>query len=213
MAVLLALPSLVMAGITLQDRGAMQLVARGPIQEGHAKVSCDGCHVKSPGTSRQQIQAKVYHLLGQRESGGDFGYGPVTSDQCLECHARPNERHPIYRFREPRFLDAIKEVDAQSCLGCHSEHTGDRVEVVGTFCSSCHSELTLKVEVIDISHEILVSRDDWGSCLGCHDFHGNQVHQVPVLMGNAFSPKQVQAYLDDGANPYGDEKKYKAKEE
>ncbi|WP_323781634.1 hypothetical protein [Leisingera sp.] len=120
----MALPVFCLGAMSLWTRPAAHWLAQGPLQQGHEEVSCAGCHTPSPGSTRQQVQAKLAYSLGWRAADVDFGNGPVTSDHCLDCHERANERHPIYRFREPRFEPALQQVRADSCLGCHSEHLG-----------------------------------------------------------------------------------------
>jgi len=150
-------------------------------------------------------------VLGNRRAPVNFGYQKVTSEQCLSCHERPNERHPIYRFNEPRFTKIRQTLAVNSCLGCHSEHQNSRVSVSPTACSHCHDDLTLKNEPLDIAHEQLVTTQAWESCLGCHDFHGNHQHKPQTLVSNAFETELIKAYFVNGPSPYGDAKHYKAK--
>src|SRR6187401_720798 len=86
--------------------GEKGLLASGPMNTGHEALECRSCHLPAPGTMRQQIQANFKYLLGRRESEADFGYRPVSNDTCIDCHDRPNDRHPVSRFLEPRFDEA-----------------------------------------------------------------------------------------------------------
>jgi hypothetical protein len=56
---------------------------------------------------------------------------------------------------------------------------------------------------IDIPHTTLISDQRWGTCLGCHDFHGNHDRDVPELMSERLTEEQFQEYLDGGESPYG----------
>jgi len=211
LALLTLIPMAVLATATLTSPQAMSLVSHGPIQKGHAEVSCSGCHEESIGTIRQQAQANLRHLIGLRETAVDFGYAPVTSRQCIACHERPNDRHPIYRFQEPRFADALQEVEATSCLGCHSEHTAELAHTETTFCVACHEDLTLKTDPVDVPHATLIANDDWDTCLGCHDFHGNHARTAQTSLALAYEPAVIRAYLKQADSPYGATKSYPAK--
>lgn len=200
-----------LTGFSVVSVSSMKFVtAYGPIQSGHENITCVQCHARPVASWRQQIQANFRHFIGTRIEPVDFGFHPVTSSTCLSCHERPNERHPIYRFREPRFQKLEITVDATSCLGCHSEHTNERAHVELGFCSSCHGALTLEFDPIDISHEILINDQRWDTCLGCHDFHGNHAYEVPTQVEQAFSASDLRNYLQSGKSPYGTSKTFEA---
>ncbi len=211
-AIITAIPITLLGVIVLFTDQADHLVAHGPIQAGHENVDCVGCHIPSAGSYRQQIQANILYAIGQRETPVDFGYAPVASAQCLDCHERKYERHPIYRFREPRFAKALETVNATSCLGCHSEHNDQRAFVEIDYCKACHADLIVKNDPIDVPHKTLLAQDSWGTCLGCHDFHGNHPVKAPLKIQEAHSIEDIRAYLNAGPSPYGDIKSYKAKE-
>ncbi len=206
----ISLPVILLAAIAVSVPEYQFMVAHGPIQKGHADVDCSGCHVSAAGSTRQQIQAGVKFAIGLRETGADFGFAQVTSETCIACHERPNDRHPIYRFNEPRFEDAILEIAATSCLGCHTEHVDARASPNITFCAHCHEDLALKKDPIDVPHVELVRADEWQSCLGCHDFHGNFGHEPQLLIDEAFAASTIEDYLKSGPSPYGNDKIYKA---
>ncbi|MBT0958491.1 hypothetical protein IV417_13960 [Alphaproteobacteria bacterium KMM 3653] len=209
-ALLVALPIAALGASTLTSRATMTLVAHGPIQAGHSAVDCTGCHENSPGTLRQQIQANLQYTLGNRALPVGFAKQPVTSAQCLHCHDRPNERHPIYRFNEPRFAQALQSIAANTCLGCHSEHTGARAEIDTGFCQSCHEDVALKQDPLDVAHVQLAAQGNWGSCLGCHDFHGNHARSAQTRLIDAYATGEIEAYLSNGPSPYGTAKTYEA---
>lgn len=122
-----------------------RLHALGPMTVGHESMNCKTCHTDSQGTIRQQVQANVRYFFRLRQSPVDFGKKEVTNDTCLTCHSRPNERHPVYRFNEPRYAQVRAELAPQNCVSCHLEHNGKRVTQPDiTFCSSCHKETKLK---------------------------------------------------------------------
>lgn len=178
---------------------------------GHASLVCADCHQAAKGTLRQQLQAGVRYLVGIRAAQPDLGNRPVASGECLTCHDRPNERHPIYRFREPRFQKARAQIDATSCLTCHTEHTGHRTSLTEIeFCSACHQDLTLKVDPLDVPHVSLIAQKRWDSCLGCHDFHGNHPIRAPLTLAGARDPASIRQWLEDGPDPYSQSTIFKA---
>lgn len=181
---------------------------------GHEDLKCKSCHKPAPGTVRQQLQANLRYVLGLRETAADFGQQDVGNEICLGCHDRPKDRHPVYRFLEPRFAKAREQIQPQFCISCHLEHQGKRVtrEESG-YCVNCHKETKLKKDPINISHEQLIAQDRWESCLGCHDFHGNHVMKTKRVVEEAWSPERVRAYFGGGPSPYPKELYYNAKKE
>lgn len=186
-----------------------QIHARGDFVNGHDELVCTDCHQASAGSMRQQLQAIAKNALFDAVYVVDFGFKKVSSQECLACHNRDNDRHPIHRFNEPRFIEVVKDLPANQCLGCHSEHNGRTVnlEQIG-FCKACHADLEIKNDPIDIGHSHLVKSEDWGSCLGCHDFHGNHKHKAPKLYQEAKRIGDIEAYFAGGLSPYGVDKKH-----
>jgi len=84
------------------------LLIPGEMNTGHQNIDCDYCHRLATGSLRQQIQANVRFVLGLRLKAADYGRSPVTNEQCLGCHRRPDDRHPVFLFFEPRFKEARK---------------------------------------------------------------------------------------------------------
>lgn len=210
MALFLLLPVGALAIASMSISSVKTSLAHGPIQAGHQGLECQQCHIAPDATWRQQIQANVKYVLGSRPDPVDFGYHEAASDTCLGCHERPNERHPIYRFREARFQHDEMTIDATTCLNCHSEHTDARAFVQVDFCKSCHGDLVLKNDPLDISHVSLIENEQWATCLGCHDFHGNHTYDVPTRVDDAFSVESIRDYLGSGSSPYGTEIIYEA---
>lgn len=185
--------------------------AKGPANTGHAALACTDCHREAPGTTRQQLQAKVQFWLGGRERDAAFGHERVGNEQCATCHAREQDSHPVHRFLEPRFAEARAKLGAESCASCHREHTGVRVTMPATACASCHQDLDLKREPLDIPHRQLVARQEWQTCLGCHDFHGNHKRVTQTRVDDAYPPSTVRDYLAGGPSPFGRDVKYPTK--
>jgi formate-dependent nitrite reductase cytochrome c552 subunit len=185
--------------------------AKGPANTGHAMLACTDCHKQAPGTTRQQLQAKVQFWLGGRANDAAFGHERVGNAQCADCHAREQDSHPVHRFLEPRFAEARAALGADSCVSCHREHTGVRVTMPATACATCHQELALKRDPLDVSHHELVARKDWQTCLGCHDFHGNHKRVTQTRVDAAFSTSAIRDYLAGGSSPYGRDMKYPSK--
>lgn len=190
------------------------LHAKGPMNTGHETLACASCHKNAPGSFRQQIQANLRHALGLRAASATFGRLPVGNENCLACHERPNDRHPVYRFLEPRFAQARQKLSPHQCVSCHAEHHGRRVTLAQTgYCSQCHKDTKLKKDPIDVSHADLIAMRQWDTCLGCHDFHGNHIMKTERRLDKRAPAEQVKAYFDGGPPPYGDALYHKAKKE
>lgn len=185
-------------------------VSIGPMNTGHEDLNCFACHADASGNLMQQVQSNFEHTIGSREEGVDFGTQDVDVDNCLGCHDRPNDRHPTYRFSEPRFKDAISNIDATTCITCHKEHKEERVSVItADYCMNCHQDLEVENDPIDISHKDLIAQEEWSTCIQCHDFHGNHKYEVAEKLSDTIPMKTIQNYFDGGKDPYGDVKKYR----
>ncbi len=178
----------------------------GEMNIGHENLVCNECHEIAEGSLRQQIQANISYLLGQRQSLASFNFKLPNSKDCLACHYRENDKHPIYRFNEPRFSEARKSIKAQFCVSCHKEHTGLRVTSKVDNCQHCHQDLTIKNDPIDISHQDLIKLKNWSSCLSCHDFHGNHIMQTPTKVKNRLEQYKIHQYMQGEKDPYSDKK-------
>ncbi len=172
---------------------------------GHAELACADCHLETPGSLRQQLQAKTRHLLGLRPGDVDFGMRTVNNAACIGCHDNPDDRHPAHRFLEPRFEAARAAIAPQQCVSCHREHTGTRISRTDAgFCATCHGDMKVKDDTTRPTHAVLVGGKRWDTCLTCHDFHGNHAHDPPHDLKDALAPGVVAAYLDTAASPYGE---------
>lgn len=198
----------------LSSPGYDKFHVRGPMNSGHESLKCEACHQDAPGSLRQQIQANLRYALSLREHAADFGHKDVTNENCLACHERPNDRHPVYRFLEPRFLKAREALSPQFCVSCHAEHKGQRVTRTEIdYCVNCHKKTRLRKDPLDVPHERLIVLKRWESCLGCHDFHGNHLMKTAKTVAVIIPAEKIRAYFQGGASPYGTERRYKAKKE
>ena len=183
-----------------------QVLAKGPTNPGHSQLGCTDCHDPAPGTLRQQLQALVAFGLGRRHTAPSIGRLPVDNNVCLDCHHRSTERHPSFRFRQPRFAEARAELGAHECISCHREHTGEHLSVSNEFCASCHSDMSLQQPVIQPTHEELARNGERDTCLRCHDFHGNHVREAPRSMSRALDLRSVMEHFATGRPIYGKKK-------
>ncbi|MBV1882152.1 MAG: hypothetical protein KUG82_10985 [Pseudomonadales bacterium] len=183
----------------------------GPLNTGHEKLDCKECHEETQVGFRQQIQANLHYFLARRKTGSTFNFITPNNQDCMSCHARDNDNHPVYRFNEPRFKEARKTLSPQYCVSCHSEHSGVRVTSKQDNCRSCHEDLKIKSDPIDIPHADLITLENWDSCLRCHDFHGNHIMEVATQINQMKSPKAIENYFTGGADPYSQEKQTPSK--
>lgn len=120
--------------------------APGEFVNDHEGLVCAECHQPSAGSTRQQLQSIAKNVLFDSGYEVNFWFQAVSSQHCLECHSRDNDRHPIHRFNEPRFIEVVRDLPANQCLGCHSEHNGRTVNLTQIgFCEACHSDLKKKM--------------------------------------------------------------------
>lgn len=178
-------------------------LAPGPMNTMHDDLACEACHREAPGTLRQQLQAAARNALGLATTDVDIGYRRVTSEDCRACHDRPDDRHPVGRFLEPRFAAARDALAPEHCSSCHREHSGMRVTADPTLCRHCHADTTIEHDPLDVSHRQLVATQQWSTCLGCHDYHGNHAAKPERRMVYARSLADIRRYFEGGRSPYG----------
>lgn len=185
----------------------------GTMNTGHSSLKCESCHAPAEGTMRQQLSHNARTALGLHSHDWvPVGNAHVTNEACLACHDRPNDRHPVSRFQELRFASQRESIGVHACVNCHGEHTGMRVGKIGMdYCQHCHANTAVADDPLDVPHADLFAAGDWSTCLTCHDFHGNHMHQVPTRMAESLRESEVLDYFDGGKDPYGDEKRYTAK--
>lgn len=206
------LPAFALVAILFNSENHFHYTIPGEMNTGHDDLACADCHRPQAGTARQQLQAQVSYWLGQRSDWVHFGTVPTSNEVCIACHERPDDRHPVYRFREPRFKEARAAIGADRCASCHQEHSGVRVTQPATVCRTCHEDTKIKNDPLDVSHEVLIGEKRWATCLGCHDFHGNHAYETPERLAEAAPPAAVAEYLDGDRWLYARTKKHPAKE-
>jgi len=185
----------------------------GPMIVGHEKLECFSCHQDEQGNFRQQLQANIQYLLNNRKEVVSVGLKPVGNNECIKCHERPNDRHPVYRFREPKYRKATEKIKADTCIACHLEHKSKRITVTMSYCMHCHDTLTLEEDPTDISHQQLIEDNNWSSCLTCHDYHGNHNMKTETETKKAIAVSELKKYFDRAPNPYPGKIIHKAKNE
>lgn len=189
---------------------AAEYLAKGPLNTGHETLECASCHKPAPGNTRQQLQFNTRAFLGFTDSDyTDFGNLPVASENCLECHNRPNDRHPTHRFMEPRFAEAREAIHPESCISCHQEHHGQRITITPLdYCMNCHRDIEIKDDPLETSHASLIEQEQWNTCLQCHDFHGNHVFEVPDQIRDTIPLQAIKDYAAGKSDPYSELKVY-----
>ena len=197
--------------IGLRQQKGPSFIAHGPMTIGHENVSCVRCHRDEKGTTREQLQSQAGSIFSNEVHTLHFGKKPVTNSECLNCHKRENDIHPVHRFTEPKFKKAREKIHPEQCVSCHIEHNGMRVTITETgYCINCHQNLSLKLDPIRPTHEKLVNSGQWKMCLQCHDFHGNHVRETPTRLKDTISIKQLTEYFNGGEDPYSPKKQFKA---
>lgn len=186
----------------------------GALHNGHETLACNECHEQAEGSFRQQIQANIRYLIGQRSTLASFNFVVPDNNDCLACHQREDDRHPVYRFNEPRFSEARKAVQAQFCVSCHQQHQGVMFTADAQNCRYCHKDMRLNDDPLTTSHQSLIKQKRWDSCLACHDFHGNHQMQIPITDDAMLDKKALSDYLAGKINsdPYAEKKLVSAKE-
>ena len=182
--------------------------ALGPMNTSHENLECGACHKDAPGTIRQQLSHNTRSLLGMHESlMVPVGFAPIDNKVCLECHNRPNDRHPTSRFLETKFAEQRATLGPHECNNCHGEHHGERVAMVEPgFCRNCHQDMEVNFDTATPSHAELIEDDAWETCLQCHDFHGNHMRDTPTNLAAGIAQETILKYLKGGPDPYGNNK-------
>ncbi len=186
----------------------------GALHNGHETLGCDECHEQAEGSFRQQIQANLRYLFGQRSTPASFNFIVPDNKDCLACHERDDDQHPVYRFNEPRFSEERKVIQVQLCVACHQQHQGEMFTANVQNCRYCHKDMRLNDDTLTTSHQTLIEQERWDSCLACHDFHGNHQMQIPTTDAAMLDKKRLGDYLAGTINsdPYAEKKIVSAKE-
>lgn len=187
-------------------------ISAGPMNTGHEELACAKCHNREQGSMRQQLQSIASHGLGINDSRLEFVHKTVQNENCIKCHDKENDRHPIHRFNEPKYAKARKTINPTKCVSCHMEHYGVRITRLNPgFCVHCHSDLKLKNDPISPTHQKIIKEANWGVCLQCHDYHGNHVRETPVDYKDTVTKTQIKKYFNGGEDPYSEVKFYESK--
>lgn len=197
--------------VFLSSESNEEYISLGPMNTGHEEFSCSSCHADAEGSLWAQTQSNLQYSIGLRENSVDYGTMDVETKKCLACHERDNDRHPTHRFLEPKYKEAVEKINTASCITCHAEHNAKRLVLSEVnYCMHCHSDLTVKNDPLDISHEQLIAEEQWDTCLQCHDFHGNHEYKTPSAMKDTISYEALTKYFEGGNDPFSKKKKFKA---
>lgn len=182
--------------------GLQSLNTTGPPNIGHGNLACQDCHLPASQNKNKNPLETTY----------PFGYLTVSTKQCQSCHKRPGDLHNVDHYRKkPRFAKARARIAPHKCNSCHKQHSGKRVTIAPSFCSHCHQTFKLEHDPIKPSHKTLAHKNQWNTCLGCHDYHGNHVRRTPKQHDKALPLSRVLSYFQSGPSPYSKEKIRKPK--
>ena len=202
---------ILISGFTFLNNGQFKM--KGTYNTGHENLKCEDCHFEAEGNLRQQVQhnVKTFLKVHEHKTYIDVGHKRVDNTACQSCHQRPNDRHPVSRFKEIRFAEQRKELGIHECRACHSEHSGTRMSILpSNYCKSCHENTEVKDDPLDIKHHDLFRDGKWNTCLQCHDFHGNHIYEVPQKMKDTIPLLEVQNYLKGEKVIYSTRKHHRA---
>jgi len=117
--------------------------------QGHAGVSCQGCHATS-------LTTGLRLLWESSMKSAPTAHGKATAEACTDCHEKkPAEWRLISQttghreHREAKNVDCLSchaggvhgsEVPEKPCLGCHEDQRLHKATTIGAeTCLSCHS--------------------------------------------------------------------------
>jgi len=63
---------------------------------------------------------------------------------------------------------------------------------------------------VEPSHAELITNGAWETCLQCHDYHGNHLHDAPKRLSEGIPQETILNYLKGGADPFGSAKTFTA---
>lgn len=157
----------------MDNRLDQSFLMPGPLSNGHHQLegNCQACHASA------------------------FGGGEVIQETCVECHGservKPQDSHPMAKFKDPRNADLLNQINALSCVTCHTEH---RLEITAKdgltqpvdFCIHCHSSIGEE----RASHAEL----EFNSCKnsGCHNYHNNRAIYTDYLTKHLDEPAMLE---------------------
>jgi formate-dependent nitrite reductase cytochrome c552 subunit len=149
----------------------------GPLSDGHHQLTekCDACH-------------------GSDAFGGDKETAEVLQAACIRCHGddrkKPQDSHPLAKFKDPRNADRLEKINALNCVTCHTEHRREITLKDGLtqpldVCFHCHA----KVAEDRPTHEGM----PFDTCKdsGCHNYHNNRALYTKFLLKNLDKPDHL----------------------
>lgn len=155
--------------LTLLTGNDKRIFMPGKLTSGHHQIgiACNACH------------------------GESFSDKNDFQKNCLKCHGdmrkKPFDSHPMAKFKDPRNIEYLKNIDALHCVSCHVEHQADRTHKGGytqpkDFCVHCHANIAEERP----SHKGM----DFMSCnnAGCHNFHDNRALYTDFLIKHLNEP-------------------------
>ena len=170
------------------DNADKSIFMPGPLSAGHHQLAdaCDACHIDS------------------------FGGGEVLQQACVDCHGedrvKPFDSHPAKKFKDPRNAELLENINALSCVTCHTEHKPEITKKDGLtqpvdFCVHCHQDVAKDRP----SHEGM----GFATCKdsGCHNFHNNRalytnylikhLHEQPLLPNTILPEKEFVSVIEE----------------
>lgn len=119
----------------------------------------------------------------------------VQQDSCTRCHAAElkaaNDTHPSSKFSDPSKMHLLDDLDARSCITCHTEHVPDRTLAMGLtmpadYCWHCHEDIAEDRP----SHAGMA----YDSCsnAGCHNYHDNRALFEAFLVKHVDEPEHLE---------------------
>lgn len=158
---------------SIDQRMDQSILMPGPLSDGHHQLAdnCQACHVSA------------------------FGGDEVLQEACVECHGddrvKPQDSHPMAKFKDPRNADLLETINALSCVTCHSEHRQEITAKDGLtqpvdFCVHCHHSIGEERP----SHAEL----EFNSCKnsGCHNYHNNRAIYTDYLVKHLDKPAMLE---------------------
>lgn len=158
---------------TMLEGKDQSLFMPGPLTPGHRQLelACDTCH------------------------SDPLGNGEVLQQSCVDCHGedrkKPFDSHPASKFKDPRNADRLENINALSCISCHTEHRPDMTLDNGLtqprdFCFHCHSDIGEERP----SHQGMAF--DTCKNSGCHNFHNNRALYTDFLVKHLHEPATLE---------------------
>lgn len=161
---------------TIKGNLDQSILMPGPLSNGHYQLTenCQACHT-SP-----------------------FGGKEVLQQACIDCHGderkKPQDSHPMSKFKDPRNADLLSKINAASCISCHTEHKAeithkDGLTLPKDFCIHCHQ---------DIGEDRPSHKDmDFMTCKnsGCHNYHNNRAIYTDYLVKHLDEPSVLKTPL------------------